>query len=56
MGLLETLFEHVSPKATVGILFIAYIVYTITWRVNEHRRIRRLGNYGPFITYRLPWG
>lgn len=56
MGLIEALLEHVSIKN----LFIALVgtgafMMTIN-RITEHRRIKKLGNYGPSLPSRYPFG
>lgn len=56
MGVVEALIEQVSVKATLTILFVAYWVYYIICRIDEHRRIRRLGHYGPCVKSYAPWG
>ncbi|KAM5356253.1 hypothetical protein ACJ41O_002899 [Fusarium nematophilum] len=56
MGLVETFAEHVSFKAALSILTLACVVYYIACRIDEHRRIRRLGRYGPYLRTYLPWG
>ncbi|KAM0242594.1 hypothetical protein ACHAPO_001016 [Fusarium lateritium] len=56
MGVVEALFEQVSLKVTLIVLFVAYCIYSIVCRVDEHRRIRRLGHYGPHMKTYAPWG
>lgn len=56
MGLVETVLQHLSLKFTLTFLVIAYAVWHILNRIHEHRRIRRLGQYGPYLRPRLPLG
>lgn len=56
MGLIEAILEQVSLKAVFAILIAAYSVWHIICRIDEHRRIRRLGNYGPHLTTYFPLG
>lgn len=55
MGVVEALLEQISVKTTFIVLFIAYGVYSIICRIDEHRRIRRLGRYGPQLKTYAPW-
>ncbi|KAF4459705.1 n-alkane-inducible cytochrome P450 [Fusarium albosuccineum] len=56
MGLVETFLGQVSLRSTLIILIAAYTVYYVICRIHEHRRIRRLGNYGPYLRTYAPWG
>lgn len=56
MGVVGTFLEQVSLKATLTIIFVAYCIYFIISRIDEHRRIRRLGHYGPSMKSYAPWG
>ncbi|OBS27383.1 hypothetical protein FPOA_01325 [Fusarium poae] len=56
MGVVEALLEQVSLKTTLIILLVAYCIYSIICRIDEHRRIRRLGHYGPHMKTYAPWG
>jgi hypothetical protein len=56
MGLIETLFEHLSLKAAAIILGTSFTLWVILTRLDEHRRITRLGNYGPSFKVYWPLG
>jgi cytochrome P450 len=53
MGLIETLLEHFSFKAAAIISGTSLVLWYIAKRLDEHRRITRLGNYGP--TFKTTW-
>lgn len=56
MALIEALLEHVSiKKLSIALVGIGAFLMTIS-RIREHRRIKRLGNYGPSLQSRLPFG
>lgn len=55
MALIEALLEHVSiKKLSIALVGIGAFLMTIS-RIREHRRIKRLGNYGPSLQSRLPF-
>ena len=56
MGLVEATLEHLSFKSVALFLIIAYSVWHLIQRLDEHRRIRKLGKYGPYLRPKLPWG
>ncbi|KAF4962532.1 hypothetical protein FSARC_9399 [Fusarium sarcochroum] len=56
MGVVEALLEQLSFKTTLILLLAAYWIYYIASRIDEHRRIRRLGHYGPTLRTYAPWG
>lgn len=56
MGLIEAALEHLSLKFTLSFLVVAYTVWHVLNRINEHRRIRKLGQYGPYLRSKLPFG
>lgn len=56
MGLIEALLEHVSiRKLSIALVGIGAFVMTIN-RIREHRRIKKLGNYGHSLPSRFPFG
>jgi hypothetical protein len=56
MGFIEALLEHVSiKKLSIALIALGAFVMTIN-RVREHRRIKKLGNYGPSLPSRFPFG
>ncbi|KFA76367.1 hypothetical protein S40288_07123 [Stachybotrys chartarum IBT 40288] len=56
MGLLESLLEHLSFRSLSIFSVAALALWLIAHRVDEHRRIRRLGNYGPTLRTKWPLG
>jgi cytochrome P450 len=56
MGLLETLFEHLTVKSVSIVSATSLTLWVVISRVDEHRRIRRLGNYGPTVHLYWPLG
>ncbi|KND90434.1 Cytochrome P450 52A1 [Tolypocladium ophioglossoides CBS 100239] len=56
MGLLEALLEHASFKSVSVFLVCAYFLWVALVRLDEHRRIKRLGNYGRALTSYMPGG
>ncbi|KAF5023158.1 hypothetical protein F66182_4791 [Fusarium sp. NRRL 66182] len=56
MGVVEALVEQLSFKTTFIFLTVAYAAYYIICRIDEHRRIKRLGHYGPYMKRYAPWG
>ncbi|KAK7422209.1 hypothetical protein QQX98_001732 [Neonectria punicea] len=56
MGIVEAVLEHVSLKAIFAILITVYFIWHVASRVDEHIRIKRLGNYGPSLKTYLPLG
>lgn len=56
MGLIEALLEHVSIKGLfIALVAIGTFAMTLS-RIKEHRRIKKLGNYGPSLPSRFPFG
>jgi hypothetical protein len=56
MGFIEALLEHVSIK-TLSLAAVAFgAVLMAISRIREHRQIKSLGNYGPSLRPRLPFG
>ncbi|KAM4059412.1 cytochrome p450 [Hirsutella rhossiliensis] len=56
MGLVEVVLEHVSIKSVALVILVALVLRLVLARVDEHRRIKRLGNYGPTIKNYAPLG
>ncbi|POR31627.1 Cytochrome P450 52A1 [Tolypocladium paradoxum] len=56
MGLVETLLEHASVKSVSVFLVWAYLVWAVLARLDEHRRIKRLGSHGRAVRSYMPWG
>lgn len=56
MGLVEALLEHVSIKSVTLWVVGGLTLWHIIQRIDEHIRIKRLGNYGPTIHNWLPFG
>lgn len=56
MGLIEELLEHVSVLKALLVAAIAYILYKVCVKVDEHSRLKRLGARAPKIRHRLPFG
>ena len=56
MGLVETLIEHLSLKAAAIILGTSFTLWMLFLRLDEHRRLTRLGNYGPTLRLYWPFG
>ncbi|ODA76588.1 hypothetical protein RJ55_07858 [Drechmeria coniospora] len=56
MGLVDGALEHASLRSVSAILFVGLLLWTAACRLDEHRRIKRLGNYGVTLTSYLPWG
>ncbi|KAF7545025.1 hypothetical protein G7046_g9653 [Stylonectria norvegica] len=56
MGLIETILESISLISLLIFLSLATFVWYILARLSEHRRILALGEYGPTLKSRLPFG
>lgn len=56
MGLVETLFENISAKSVVVFVVGALVLRFVLQRVDEYRRIRRLGRPGRRIPSYAPLG
>lgn len=56
MGLVDTAFEHASFENVAAVTVAGVTLYYIWSLVDQHVRIRRLGNYGPTLRHRLPLG
>lgn len=56
MGLVEAVLEHVSIKSAAFLILFALAVRLLLARVDEHRRIKRLGNHGPAVKTYAPLG
>lgn len=56
MGLVETVAENISFRSVVGFACAALVFNYVVGRLNEHIRIKRLGNYGRQIKSRAPFG
>ncbi|KAG5929428.1 hypothetical protein E4U42_005895 [Claviceps africana] len=56
MGFLEVIVEHLSAKFIVSFLLFALILRGVVNRIDEHRRIQRLGNRGIDVATRIPFG
>lgn len=54
MGLVETVMSHVSPKTILAVPITLAFVWYIISRINEHRRIKQLGGYGPYLRSYFP--
>lgn len=56
MGLVDAIWEKATPGSVALFTAAGITLYYIWFRVDEHVRIRRLGNYGPTMHHRLPLG
>lgn len=56
MGLVETAAEHASVKSVSFFVVAVLVVHFAVSRINEHIRIRRIGNYGKSLPYWAPLG
>lgn len=56
MGLVETVIEHLSVSRVFFFLVTAYLVKYIYKRLDEHRRIKGVADYGPTIKSYMPFG
>ncbi|PNY27111.1 Cytochrome P450 52A1 [Tolypocladium capitatum] len=56
MGIVEALLEQASFKSVSLLLVWAYLLWVALVRLDEYRRVKRLGNYGLAIKSYLPWG
>ena len=56
MGLVETLLELATVKSVSVFLLGSFVAWRVALRVDEHIRIKRLGNYGPKIPMWAPYG
>ncbi|KAH7136548.1 cytochrome P450 [Dactylonectria macrodidyma] len=56
MGLIETVWEQASLKGVFAALIAFFSVWHIASRIDEHIRIRRVGNYAPTLKAYLPLG
>lgn len=56
MGLVDTLWRHVSFKSAAAFVVVFYTLYYLYNRLDEHFRLKRLGNRGFMISPRLPLG
>ncbi|KAH7326664.1 cytochrome P450 [Stachybotrys elegans] len=52
----SSLVDHISAKGVVVFGIVSYSLWFIASRIDEHRRIRRLGNYGPYVPTKWPFG
>lgn len=55
MGLVETIWEHTSPKAVLILVIGGYFISGWIHRLNEYYRINKLGARAPSIPAKLPW-
>ncbi|KAF7548372.1 hypothetical protein G7Z17_g7095 [Cylindrodendrum hubeiense] len=56
MGLVEAVLEQVSLKTFFAVLIAVYSVWHVICRIDEHRRITRLGKYGLQLKSYAPLG
>ncbi|QPG99328.1 hypothetical protein C2857_001495 [Epichloe festucae Fl1] len=57
MGFVETITEHLSVKLTISFLLFALILRGVVARIDENRRLKRLGNRGTDMTsWFVPFG
>ncbi|KAI5456123.1 cytochrome P450 [Mariannaea sp. PMI_226] len=55
MGLVEAILTQASVQTLLAFI-VPYLVWHIIRRVDEHRRIKALGNYGPKLRSYVPFG
>ncbi|RDA92307.1 hypothetical protein CP533_3248 [Ophiocordyceps camponoti-saundersi (nom. inval.)] len=56
MGLSELVLKHISPTS-LALSLLGLLILRISFvRLDEHRRIKRLGNYGTSIDTNVPFG
>ncbi|KJZ79132.1 hypothetical protein HIM_01283 [Hirsutella minnesotensis 3608] len=56
MAITETVLERISVKSVSIFLLVTFVLRVAITRINEHLRIKRLGNYAPQIKSRVPLG
>lgn len=56
MGVVEAVVDQLSAKFIVFFLIFAVVLHKAIGRLNEHRRIKRLGNYGKDMGTWVPLG
>lgn len=56
MGFLEAIAEHLSVKFIASFLLFALILRGIVNRIDENRRLKRLGNQGIDVATWIPFG
>lgn len=56
MGVVEAVVEQLSAKFILSFLLFALVLRGVLRRLDEHRRIKRLGNYGKDMGSWVPLG
>lgn len=56
MGLVEAVMDQLSIRFVLGFVLIALVLRNVLNRLDEHRRIKRLGNYGIRVPCSFPLG
>lgn len=56
MGLVETVAANISFKSVAAFAVAALFINYVAGRIDEHVRIKRLGNYGRQFRAYLPFG
>lgn len=56
MGFVEVALELVSVRSTLVFIILASVLWAVIVRIDEHRRITRMGAYGQSLKYYLPFG
>lgn len=56
MGVIEAVLEQLSARVILSFLLFAIVLHRGIQRFDEHRRIKRLGNYGKNMGSWVPLG
>lgn len=56
MGVVEAVVDQLSAKFIIFFLVFAVVLRKVITRLDEHRRIKRLGNYGKDMGSWIPLG